>query len=373
MDRAVDLGINRLRLEAHSGLERPFPFSKTVSKEFRYKTENDNPDASKINPEGFQFELIDKKVELIVMPVRKRLPAKGESLFLNLTYVNFGKDHFHRDRPEEYAEFMLAIFLHLRDKYGVVPDMIEIILEADGAGWNAHHIAEAIISTSAALSKHGFHPGFSAPSASDMTKALNLFDELMKNAKVRESLIEFPYHRYRGVSPQTLLQIGERAQRYRIQTAMLERIGASYKELHEDLKTGQCSSWEQYTLAFPGLKDTGGSYFRIDDQDPEHPVIIMAKRTAALRQYFKFIRRGAVRVEASTTNPDFDPLGFINTNGKYAIVIKSSRKGTVFIAGLTPGNYGISYGPDVPEEQVDVVKSIRLRIPGPGATTIYAK
>ncbi len=373
-DKIVDLGINRLRMEAHGGLERLEPLSMSEPKTW-FRIENDNRDSSRIRPEGFQFQLLDQQIEDIVLPLKKRLEARGETLVLNLTYVNFGKTFFHRDHSKEYAEFMLAIFLHLKEKYGFVPDLIEVILEPDHkfAGWNADHIADAIKSTSKVLALHGFRPGFVAPSVMNMDNAVAMFDELMRDSDVRKVLVEFSYHRY-ITSDKALIQIGERARKYGIQTAMLEHIGSSYKDLHDDLKTGYCSSWEQYTLAFPAKKDNGGAYFRIDDTDPDNPGIVMGKRTPFLRQYFRYIRKDAVRIDATSSDPIFDPLAFVNKNGNQVVVIKSTGKGNVRIEGLSPGAYGVSYGPDTPEDQLELTEQpFLVRIPQHSVVTIYRK
>ncbi len=39
---------------------------------------------------------------------------------------------------------------------------------------------------------------------------------------------------------------------------------------------------------------------------------------------FRYVRAGEQRIEALTGNPNFDPVAFINTNGKYAFVVKAA-------------------------------------------------
>ncbi len=58
--------------------------------------------------------------------------------------------------PAEYAEFMLAVFQHLRDKYGIVPDAIEMILEPDnGTSWTPSALGQAMVAAADRLGAGG--------------------------------------------------------------------------------------------------------------------------------------------------------------------------------------------------------------------------
>lgn len=51
---------------------------------------------------------------------------------MNLNYVDFGNSAFeHRDTPAEYGEIILVTFPRVRQKYGWVPNAVEISLEPD--------------------------------------------------------------------------------------------------------------------------------------------------------------------------------------------------------------------------------------------------
>src|SRR5207244_5005617 len=146
------------------------------------------------------------------------------------------------------------------------------------------------------------------PSTTNMKRAVSYFDKLMSIPGVADYLSEFSFHRYQGYSPAVLKSIADHAAHYHVRTSMLEYIGADYETLHEDLKIGMVSAWEQYTLAWLGRNDDGGKYFIIDLANPKKPKIEITKRAKLLRQYFKFVRGDAVRIGASSDNPNFDPL-----------------------------------------------------------------
>ena len=394
-DLAVnELGINRVRLGISSGVENTQDhwsdfqagrIDRATLRCVRYSTINDNNDPFVINWSGFHFSALDQSVENVVLPLKRRLEANGEKLYINLTYTAFtgqicGDLKYHHDSPEEYAEVVLATYLHLKNKYHLIPDAWNMILEPDNTRfWRGMQIGNAIVAAANRLKAHGFTPRFIAPSTTDMRNAASYFDAMIQVAGVLEYLAELSYHRYRGVSDATLAEIANRAVKYGINTAMLEHIGSGHEDLHKDLKIGRNSAWQQFTLAYPGTKDNGGAYYRIDNSNPDNPRIIMGSRTKFLRQYFKYIRSGAVRMETTTNNNDFDPLAFMNTNSKYVVVVKANRGGSFAIRGLPARTYGITYTTpsqyDVHAADVTISsgQALNASIPERGVITAHAR
>jgi hypothetical protein len=394
-DLAVgDLGINRLRLEIWSGAEntrdwwsemRAGRIDATTWRCFRFSTVNDNDDPLSTNPNGFQFQQLDHKVENVVLPIKARLEARGERLYLNVNYVGFtrqicdGLDYTHDDSPEEYAEFALATLQHLRTKYGLVPDAWEMILEPDNtAFWRGRTIGEALVATAARFRADGFQPAFIAPSTTNMGNAVSYFDAMALVPGALQSLSDLSYHRYSGVSTGNLQAIANRAAQHGLRTAMLEHIGSGHEDLHQDLKVGANSAWQQFTLAFPE-SDNGAQYYLIDLSNPANPQIKLARRTRFLRQYFRYIRLGAVRIGATTTDDAFDPLAFVNPDGKLVVVVKAGEGGAFSVLGFPAGTYGVQYTTsdesDAPASDVTVGAggALTTQIPESGVLTVFAK
>jgi hypothetical protein len=386
-----DLGINRIRVEIRSGVEHPIDYfsqylngqiDRTKWKQHWYEVINDNDDPLVTNSYGFQFSELDYKVGAVVEPLKQGLEARGEKLYVNLNVVDFeccrGRSNLrHQERPEEYAEFVLAAFTHLKRKYGWVPDAVEVILEPDNAKWSGTEIGRIIVTTGERLQASGFTPEFIAPSNANMAKAISWFDEIVQVPGVLKYLSEFSYHRYGGVSDANLRAIAGRAIQYKIKTSMLEHIGSGHEDLHKDLKLGRVSAWQQYTLAYP-TKDNGAQYYFIEGDDPAIKLVI-GSRTKFLRQYFKYIRGDAIRIDAKTNNDNYDPIAFVNADGKYVVVVKASRGGSFSIQGLAPSTYGIKYTTptqydvDEPDVTIGSDESLTAKIPEPGVVTIYAR
>lgn len=383
-----DLGINRLRLTVRSGSENRSeyydgtPTGETQDERCpRWLNINDNADPRVIDPAGFHFAELDSEIVKVAVPMRKLLQARGERLFVNLNYVAFLRQcdpmqpvYVHGD-PEEYAEFMLAVFLHLRSRYGWVPDVIEVILEPEKTGgpWNGTLIGRAIVATAARLAAEGFQPLYIAPSTSGVGEAPGFIDDMYRVPGVGPLLFELAYHRYSGVSDENLRAVAQRAAQHGTRTAMLEHIGSDADELYDDLVLGQVSAWQQFTLAV-GPGDGGGQYYQILDGRP-----VMASRTRFLRQYFHYVRMGARRIEARSASSDVRAVAFQNPDGRLAVVLHVRSAGPIEVRGLRPGAYGASAttstatGAELAAQQVGVDGTFRLTAPATGLLTVYRK
>jgi len=192
-------------------------------------------------------------------------------------------------------------------------------------------------------------------------------------------VVEISFHRYKNARQVVLQDIAGKARKYGVMSSMLERIGAGYGDLQSDLKLASVSAWQQYTLAFTSVSDSGGKYYGIRHSDKTGTEIVMGARTKFFRQYFKFIRRGAVRIEAKSNKGVLDPVAFINKNGKYVVVVKAASARNFSVQGLPDGEYGIKfttndqYDVDAHDATVKRNELLHASIPGKGVITIYGK
>lgn len=351
LDLAVSsLGINRLRLEVRSGAENPVDHYGELRagrgqpgdwRSQRYATVNDNADPASIAPEGFHFTELDEAVETVVLPVKQRLEARGERLYLNLNYVAFVESpagYVHAD-PEEYAEFLLAAFLHLRDRYQLVPNAVEVVLEPDNTPvWRGKTIGQAIVAAGNRLATAGFRPDFIGPSTTSMAAAAPYLEGMLSVPGVEEYLKEVSYHRYRAASPGRLSRIAALAELHGLRTAMLEHIGSGVEDLYEDLTVGRVSAWQQFALAYPGVEDKGASYVRI-----EGGRALLSNRGRYLSQYFRYVRLGSVRVGAASDSPRARVVAFQHhQQGALTVVAQVDAARRLEIHGLRPGRYGVT-------------------------------
>lgn len=349
---ANEVGINRVRLEIRAGAEnRARAFARFDSGEIayeqwrplRYVTENDNSDPKVIDWSGFDFSEFDAMIEEQLLPMRKLLAKRGERLHVNLCYVAFTNQTkgspYNHDDPEEYAEFVLATYLHLQKKFGFVPDTWEVILEPDLVPqWTPRHTALAIKAAGRRLRENGFTPRFVAPSVTNTANAVRYIEAIAREKAALNDVVEFSYHRYRQAKPATVRAVAELGERYGKATAMLELwFGrATSRVLFEDLTIGNVSAFQGRSL---------GGYLRVDQSASGKPEFSMRKDARMNSEVFTAVRIGARRVDArSDKGGAAKPVAFVNVDGRMAVAVLTTGPASLAFEGLAPGGYEARYG-----------------------------
>lgn len=356
IQRAVDdLGIDRLRLEVQSSAEhttavyaqwKAGAITEPQYRCLRYTVVNDDSNPNTLNAAGFHWEWLDEEIDNMVLPMRAYLNSKGRTLWVNLAYVAFtsqinpgvcsGSYQAHTNAAE-YAEFVLATYQHMQAKYGFAPDSWQVILEPDNniSQWsNGQIIGQAMVATAARLQAAGFTPRFVAPSVTNMANALSYLNGINSVSGATALLYEASYHRYNDRSASTLQTFADRAAQLGRKTAMLEWwVDQDYQgDLHDDLTIGNNSSWQGRTLLtlFKDPSTTGG-------------VLTVQDNVRYTMQYFRAVRRNAVRFQATSSASQFQPIAFRNPDGSRTVVIRASSSGSVVVGGLPAGSYSVSW------------------------------
>ncbi len=391
-----ELGINRLRIEIKSGAENPVDYARQFYsgdigyRDFRrhfYEKINDNDDPAVSNPGGFHFTELDYQVEKILMPIKERLEARGEKLFVNLCYVDFRwtplKGTFeHALNADEYAELIEQTFHHLKSKYDLVPDALEIVLEPDNTDrWRGREVGEAAVAALARLRTGGYSPKVIAPSTSVALRGVKYFDDMMRVKGMRDILGTYAYHRYDVRFADTALpRIRKRAKKFRLDTAMLEYTRGNAAQLYNDLTVANVSAWQQYAIATNTTEETGGKisyYYVVNVADPDNPKIRMNRNTPGLAQYFRYVRLGAVRYKAKSSSGSFHPVAFVNPDGRHVVIVTAEQSGSLSIEGLPAGRYGARalFGDntfhDLKTTALTTGEALTLLMPERGILTIY--
>ncbi len=398
IDRLVnELGVNRIRLGARSGIEHPRNFfaeylagrlSYPLWRRTWFVAVNDNDDPRVLDASRFQWRDFDYVVESSVVPMRRALAARGERLYVNLNFVDFwlgaGTKAFpHMKHPEEYAELILAIFDHMKAKYGFVPDGVELVLEPENTPYSGHDLGRSLVAASRRLKDAGYDPEFIGPSTTKAANATSHYDALVSVPGARERLDELSYHRYGGLSNAALRAILMRARRDGKTTSMLEHIGSGFDGLYQDLTVAGVSAWEQFALAYCGRRDNPenpGVYYQVNDRDPAHPRINITNEAKLLRQVFRYVRPGAIRVGALTNDRQLRALAFRSSSGGLVVVARAPGPVRFAVRGLHQGTYGVNYSTraqrynvDLPDVRVQAGRPLQVRLPANGAITIYRR
>lgn len=368
----TNVGINRVRLEVWSGLENPVDYwsafysgelTYSAWKNHRYQKINDNDDPLVTNPEGFQFARFDYAVERMLLPMKRAMEAIGEELYVNLCYVDFKWSEetlqgtfSHAKNEDEYAEFISVFVNRLNDKYGVIVDSIEIILEPENTeSWRGTQIGRAVVEVADRLQAEGFSPEIVAPSTTSMRRAVPYFNEMAQVSGAVNRLDTLAYHRYGGESLANARQIRQTAESSGVKTAMLEKVEAGIDQLFEDLTEANVSAWTQYgmaALANPvdrnAAHDQGANYVVVRDSREVGPKnVANASKSNELAQLFRFVRRDAKRVNSVTqADRDVQLAAFRNADESVVVVIRSTEhQSAIQISGLPAGSYRTEFLP----------------------------
>lgn len=385
LDRlASEAGINRIRLEITNNAEAPGDAARAFIngdmnyrdyKPFRFSMENDNDDPFVIDPDGFNFVEFDWHMEETILPIKQRLEAQGERLWVNVCYVAFIEGYYPLKDPEEYAEFVLATYQHMDEKYGFVPDTWEVILEPDQKRdmWTGREIGKAILAAGQRLEAHGYEPSFVGPSVLNMSFTVRYFEGIASVPGATDYMSEIAYHRYAGARPRNARRIAELAEKYDLKTGMLELwFGrANHKVLHEDLRLANNSSWQGsvvYSLYKMQELEGGTSELRISN-DMRHNI-----------QYFRHVRMGAQRIGSEVeSGRGVDPLAFVNPDGSTTVIVKTKGPATLTLKGLPAGAYEVSFAvpnrSKVRPDRLEIAagESLSTRIPNMGVITISSR
>jgi hypothetical protein len=262
----------------------------------------------------------------------------------------------------------------MKARYGFVPDAVEIVLEPDNDNkWNGTKVGEAMVRTASVLAANGFRPAFVGPSTTSMANAVNWAQDMFRVPGAAALVSEISYHRYGGVSQSNLESLAAIARQHNTKTAMLEHIQSGVDDLYTDLVTGNASAWQQFTLAV-GPVDGGGQYYQVIN---DH--VTMASRTRYLRQYFYYVRMGARRVAATSTDPTVRVAAFQNPGSRHVVVIHTRGQGSIEIRGVAPGRYGANIttasltASELGEFNVSSGTPFVVNPPGEGVLTVYRK
>ncbi len=335
IDAAVsDLGLNRFRLEIGPQVE----------------VQNDNDDPQCINWAAFRFRWQDMWVEKWVLPLKERIERRGESLVLYISYdLRSSLTPEWLLQPDEYAEMAVATLTHLKRQYALEPDYWSVLNEpGNHRPGDPELVARLIAATGERIQEAGFRTRVSGPEIVTPGQITAYMEACRDTPGALARLGQLTYHLY--WDPENISnrhEIRDWARKLGVTSAQTEwmegdALGAA-QAIHLDLTEADASAWEQYSLCFtenPYNIGGAGDYFVIE---PDYSSFRMNGNAWYLRQYMKYIRPGAVRVEVTSSAASVKPVGFLSATGEAVLVAinAGSEPQEVEIEGLPQGEYAV--------------------------------
>jgi hypothetical protein len=383
-----DVGINRLRLELRSGSENPVDYwgqfergeiSYKEMKNHFYHRINDNSDPMVAAPGGFQFSFLDFQVEHIVLPIKKRLEARGEKLYLNLNVVDFkggeGLSNFSlANSPRDYGELISQAFQHLETRWGLRPDALEIVLEPENTvGWDGKAVGAAAVNAINRLEATGPVPDIILPSNLNAKNAVPFFTQALSVPGLRKYASAISFHLYRGNGDSVIRDIAATAEKYGVRAEMLEYTKGTDAELFRDLTVGNVTAWNLFSIIGPRDPEStqpGLSVLLYGDAATGR--VGLSHQGRVLAPVFHAVRRGAVRIDAISDADAVGTAAFVNPDGGMVVALRvpDQKPEDVALSGLAEGRYMLTLAnwlvpePVVTELAVPATGTLNFTVPG---------
>jgi O-glycosyl hydrolase len=374
-DDAVDLfGFNSIRVLSHhhppDRLWEPF---------------NDNADPLIADRTRFNYAWLDLVAQRDLLPLKQRVEANGEPFHIYLSMGNFGAKStpaWLQNSPAEWAEYLFTAVKYLKEQYAIDVDSVAVINEplfAASTYANAAFIAPIVKALGARLAQAGYATRIQFPEAFDPRMAWQLHIAPLRNDNdfwAHVGLIT--YHKY-GVDDPYRASILELAKAKGIPVGQTEQDGllATVQGLYEDLVIGGVSRWgASFTMVGFGAKPDRSALYSVDADGHS---FTRHERFWSFRQIMKYVRPGAVRIDASSRTPGVRALAFERQNETTAILISGAAPTTAEIYGLAPGLYGVSRSVYQSESQemaprtVSTGQALTLELPANTVLTVYPR
>jgi hypothetical protein len=372
---AKDLGVNRIVLEANAG------DIETSSPTAGGPCINDDNNPYHINPAGFQWTEFDERMTDFVLPLRTNIQAAGLPFYFILNYTAGGSScAFQQTDPREYAEFVEAVLQHVKTTYNLEPDYWDLRNEPDNGQvqLTAPELTQMLDSAVARIRPLGFnHIMFLLPSTMNPNNSPTLSSAILAAASpaALASIGQITYHRYAPANAGTLAQISNLAAGHGIPVGMNGHNATDQHELYQDLTQANATSWQKFALAGPSSGNTtsGNQYYFADTRAD---TIAMRPATFVLRQYFRYVPPGSVRLGATASLSQVEPTAYRRPDGRVVVVANVTGATTLVIGGLPADTYHVSYatataiGPVGTAVTISAGETVSASIPTTGVITV---
>jgi hypothetical protein len=413
------LGITSLRLHINASAESDADYyllGEQQNKNIIYRGAQPKPTGM------YFFTDIQRAMDWVVMPMKALIEANGETLNLRLVF------HGNNENPapgtysvsntadgrQRGANTILEAYKWMWGRYGLIPDEVDVVNEPDLSQWNtaefadfAYKIAKTLEANASQFGKGaGWKPALTVPGVSNVSSVGAWFNACWNydptgngSYPLRPYIKHIGYHLYDATRPAwAWTQVEQRRAATGVLAYMTEYTGLTYTIVHDALRNTNASLVDRLAMAGRSVGDDSinGDYFRVTDGTGSLPrgTVFWANTGKLLRNYFRYIRPGAVRKGTTHQNSGFaDGLAFINPNGRWVVVVKTTAQGPFWVDGLPEGTYGINYGlgtdsdlhdtrnhtlvqawnVDLPDVTITAGSAIRVVSGGTGVYTIYQK
>ncbi len=334
INESVDgLGLTGLRYECYQG---SYSQSYAMCRSWEWTNDNGSPDTTIWG--AFDTTAVDYYMQNLFVPWKNKVVSNGEpfsfyespSWYLNGSTGDIPA--FLRYSPGEYAEYLISNLHYLKNKYGLTADFVTMCNEAGNNNVFTPQLVDTMMQTvGARLLTSGLSTKIQFPECVSAQTTWNYIQALQNDATVWPYIKCLSYHLYGTNDPYRSL-IENFAQSKGIPTAQTEYVGLGIDLLFQDLTLGGVSYWDFYG---------NGDYMPLN---ANNTWFTHGAKFWTTRQLIRHVRPGAIRIDASSSDPSIKSIAFINGGQITTIILNDSATSitqNVTISGLPAGNYAV--------------------------------
>lgn len=329
-------------------------------------------------------------IEARFKPSRENPGVIGWDSVATMTFVNnwvlpfkqlVGSDfHFTvRGSGEPADQSEMARVLNALQAKGLVPDEWIVLNEPDiGHKATAGVLADSAVSNCLAIQQAGATTLLSVPTNSTVSGSLSYAQVLANDTRLDGCIGDLSFHMYGTTTTAKLSSIGTLSRQSGIPSAMDEHHGAPITELFDAIEFANISLWQRDGFGGIGCETCYSLYSAPGSR------WFLAGNTGFYRQFYRAIRPGMVRWQATLSNSSDRAVAF-GGGGKAAVVVRSVAGDTVIVQGLPAGSYEVFYtlgkgewtgggnaspaAVTLPTVNIDAGEALKTVIPGTGVIT----
>ena len=275
----------------------------------------------------------------------------------------------------EFAENTAATILYFRERHGIDITFTTIDNEPGNFDPYTPSMQQAMIKVMGpAFQAFGLPTKIALAEGISAQRTWTYVDQMKNDSAIWPHVGLINWHLY-GTNDPFRSYLRDFARTKGIPTGQTE-FPATINDLMNDLTSGGVSYWTRYHLVGRGRGPTGGGFGTTFVADFDGTSFWRNTEYWKFRQFMRYVRPGAVRVEANSTVPSIRSFAFSRSGRTTVVLVNTGGDASCTVQGLPPGNYGVSQavGGQVYSErgiQSASGSGLTVTVPGGSILTVY--
>jgi O-glycosyl hydrolase len=336
---------------------------------------NDNSDPRSINWSAFyDTAAVDHEVSAGLGLFKQKVEANGEppTFLLNKDWEDEAPGWMNH---AEFAETTAAMILYLRDRHGIEITFTSIDNEPGTFDSYTPSVQQAMIKVMGpAFQAFGLPTKIALAEGISAQRTWSYVDQMKNDSAIWPHVGLINWHLY-GTNDPFRSYLRDFARTKGIPTGQTE-FPATINDLINDLTSGGVSYWTRYHLSGGGRGPTAGGFGSTFVADWDGTSFWRNTEYWKFRQFMRYVRPGAVRIEANSTVPSIRSFAFSHSGRTTVVLVNTGGEASFTVQGLPAGIYGVSQavgGQVYSERGIQSVSGsgVTVTVPGGSILTVY--